>query len=223
MSWVSAFVSSNKVDTERANWAIMSTNSAVIRVRACVGTVSNNTGSESHWVISTWVVFDVADVIWISDTDAVVATSRVNAGLVDGAIMEAKLALVVINASVEWGSRLFVAGVSNWAETSSGADLWWRNLQAEEFSLVGVDIVADFSFWDTVMSSLLAFVDVLASLLSSLFITKEVVGGHGVTISDETVLADTVVSSESIAGDADSVVVTFVITSGAIAVWIWLR
>ena len=104
MSGISAFVSSNKVNAERTNWAIMSTNSAVVWVRASVGTVSNDTGSESHWVISTWVVLDVADVIGISDTDAVVATRRINARLVDGAIVEAKIALVVINASVEWRS-----------------------------------------------------------------------------------------------------------------------
>lgn len=223
MSGVSAFVSSDKVNTERASWTIVGTNGAVVWVRACVRTISNDTSSESHWIIRTWVVLDVADVVGISDTDAIVATSRVYTGLVDGAIVEAKSTLVVINASVEWGSRLLVAGVSDWAETRSGADLWWRDLQAEEFTLISVDVVANFSFGDAVVCSLLAFVDILAALLASLFITKEVVGGHGVTITDETVLADTVVSSESIAGDADSVVMTFVISIGAIAVWIWIR
>lgn len=200
----------------------MSTNSAVVGIGTAVGAVSDDACSETHWIVSAWVVLDVADVVRVSDTNAVMVTGRVDARLVDGAVMETESTLVIVNTGVEWRSRLLVARVAVWTETSSGANLWWRNLQAKELALVGVDIVADLSFWNTVVSTLFALVDVLAALLSALLVAEEIVGSHGVSVADETVLADAVVSSEGVAGDTDGVMVALVVACIAVAVWIWI-
>jgi len=220
---ISALVGSNEVDAEGASWAVVSTNSAVVGVGTAVGTVSDDASGETHWVVSARVVLDVADVVRVSDTNAVVTTGRVDARLVNSAVVEPESALVIVNTGVKWRSRLFVARVAVWTETSSGADLWWINLQTKELALVGVHIVANLRFWDTVVSSLLALVDVLAALLSALLVAEEIVGGHGVSIADETILADAVVSSESVARNADCVVVALVVARIAVAVWIWIR
>lgn len=201
----------------------MSTNSAVVGIGTAVGAVSDDACGETHWIVSAWVVLDVADVVRVSDTNAVMVTGRVDARLVDGAVMETESTLVIVNTGVKWRSRLLVARVAVWTETSSGANLWWRNLQAKELALVGVDIVADLSFWNTVVSTLFALVDVLAALLSALLVAEEIVGSHGVSVADETVLADAVVSSESVAGDTDGVMVALVVACIAVAVWIWIR
>lgn len=201
----------------------MSTDSAVVRVGAAVRTVSDDAGGETHWVVSAWVVLDIADVVRVGDANAVVAAGSVDARLVDGAVVETESALVVVNARVEGRSRLLVARVAEWTETSSSADLWWRNLQAKELALVGVDIVADLRLWDAVVGSLFALIDVLAALLSALLVSEEIVGGHGVSIADETVFADTVISSEGVARDTDGVVVALVVARVAVAVRIWIR
>jgi len=201
----------------------VSTNSAVVRVGAAVRTVRDDASGETHWVVSAWVVLDIADVVRVGDANAVVAAGSVDARLVDGAVVETESALVIVNARVEGRSRLLVARVAEWTETSSGADLWWRNLQAEELALVGVDIVADLRLWDAVVGSLFALIDVLAALLSALLVAEEIVSSHGVSIADETVFADTVVSSEGVARDTDGVVVALVAARVAVAVRIWIR
>ena len=162
----------------------MSTNSAVVRVSAAVRAISDDASGETHWVVSAWVVLDIADVVRVGDTNAVVATGSVDARLVDGAVVETESTLVIVNTRVEWRSRLLVARVAEWTETSSGANLWWRNLQAKELALVSVDIVADLRLWDTVVGSLFALIDVLAALLSALLVAEEIVGSHGVSIAD---------------------------------------
>lgn len=86
-----------------------------------------------------------------------------------------------------------------------------------------MDIVADLRLWDAVVGSLFALIDVLAALLSALLVAEEIVSSHGVSIADETVFADTVVSSEGVARDTDGVVVALVAARVAVAVRIWIR
>ena len=76
----------------------MSTNSAVVRVGAAIRTISDDASGETHWVVSAWVVLDIADVVRVGDTDAVVATGGVDARLVDGAVVESESTLVIVNA-----------------------------------------------------------------------------------------------------------------------------